>query len=657
MVSRSAGSAPPNVRDLRFDRFPAMVDSLSVGVLYCSPEGDVRYSNPAAERLVGSGRGRTIGRPLWELPDDEEHRRQLRQAFSHVVGEPHDPAPSVISGRRDREDRLALRIDWSCDRDHRGQLLGVAAVVTDVSDQKRATAALHESRTNLSDAQRLARMGSWELDLSRRDDLCSNPLHWSDEVFRIFGFEPGGCEVSNDAFFNAVHPDDREPVRRAVQQCLAGRGDYRIEHRIRLPDGSERIVYEEGRVIRDPTTGDPIKMLGIVQDISDRKAQEAALERSRERLRRVLDSVPAYVGLLSPDGRLLAVNQAPLQAAGLAAEDVLNRPLAESYWIAHSERDQQVVRESIAAAARGEMVRRDVSMQLRPGNLIVVDAVLVPIRGPDGEVIEIVGSAVDVTQRRKMEDDLQRMNLELEQRVARRTAALEDKNRELEAFAHSVSHDLRAPLRAMEGFASALREDFGESLGDEGMEYVGHIVDASRRMDMLISDLLAYSRLGRKELRLVPVGLRSAVAEAIAALQAQISETGAQIEVPNHLPTVTAHPFTLVQLLTNLLSNAIKFVAPGVVPRIRVRIEPVAGERIRIWIEDNGLGISRENYDRIFHVFERLHGVETYPGTGIGLAIVKRACERLGGAYGVSSIVGKGSRFWLELPLDRSGGP
>lgn len=229
----------------------------------------------------------------------------------------------------------------------------------------------------------------------------------------------------------------------------------------------------------------------------------------------------------------------------------------------------------------------------------------------------------------------------LEQRVAERTA-------ELEAFAYSVSHDLRAPLRAMQGFADALLEDYSSQLDSPGQEYARRIVAAAQRMDTLILDLLAYSRLGRAEMRLKPVSLAQVVEEALAQLEAEIKKKDAQMAVEKPLPEAVGHYPTLVQVIANLLSNAVKFVAPGVRPHVRVWAEEQEGQ-VCLWVEDKGIGIAPEYQERIFRVFERLHGIEAYPGTGIGLAIVKKGMERMGGQVGVESQVGQGSRFWVKL--------
>lgn len=248
----------------------------------------------------------------------------------------------------------------------------------------------------------------------------------------------------------------------------------------------------------------------------------------------------------------------------------------------------------------------------------------------------------------RLRAEIRQQQAELEQRVAERTARLQEVNAELEAFAFSVSHDLRAPLRAMQGFSQALLEDYGPRLDETGQDFARRIAASAHDMDALIQDLLAYSRIGRLELHLGTVDLASVLAAAQAQLAAEIQDSQAHIALEGPWPAVKGHQATLCQVVANLLGNALKFVSPGVPPRVRLWTEQ-ADQRVRLWIEDNGFGIAPEHQERIFRIFERLHGAETYAGTGIGLAIARKGMQRMGGQIGVQSQLGQGSRFWIEL--------
>jgi signal transduction histidine kinase len=236
----------------------------------------------------------------------------------------------------------------------------------------------------------------------------------------------------------------------------------------------------------------------------------------------------------------------------------------------------------------------------------------------------------------------------LETKVRERTEQLRERNEELEAFGHSISHDLRAPLRAMHGFSQALLEDCGDQLGAVGTDYANRIAAGSRKMDALIQDLLAYSRVTRADMELSRVSLDDVAGEALSQLEADVASSGAVVNVAPTMPNVLANRVTLVQVVANLVANGLKFVPPGRTPSIQLRAVQSNGTT-RLWIEDNGIGIDPTHHERVFGVFERLHQSEHYPGTGIGLAIVRKGIERMGGRVGVDSAVGQGSRFWIEL--------
>jgi signal transduction histidine kinase len=260
----------------------------------------------------------------------------------------------------------------------------------------------------------------------------------------------------------------------------------------------------------------------------------------------------------------------------------------------------------------------------------------------------------EVAERRRAEAALQEAKEQitayanqLETRVAERTDKLRQSLNSLEAVLYHVAHDLRAPLRAMQGFTNILLKEYVENLDDRGKDYARRISEASRRMDELLRDLLDYGRFCGVELITTKIELDKTVDALLLDFQPEIERRSAVVEVARPLGVVTADAKMVREILKQLLSNALKFVPEGRTPRIQIKSEQ-RGDRLRLWVEDNGMGIEPEHHERIFRVFERLG--QKFPGTGIGLAIVQRAAERMGGGAGVESELGAGSRFWVELP-------
>lgn len=249
--------------------------------------------------------------------------------------------------------------------------------------------------------------------------------------------------------------------------------------------------------------------------------------------------------------------------------------------------------------------------------------------------------------------EAERRILHLNQELAERVQALTDVNQELEAFNYSISHDLRAPLRAMSSFASALLNEEADRLSPQGADYSQRIVSAAKYMDALLRDLLDYSRLTREAMPVAAADLDKSVQDLLTVIDPEIRERGATLSVEKPLGLVLAHEPTVQQILGNLVGNGLKFAATDRPAKIRIYTTETAGMR-RLWVEDNGIGIRPDYQHKIFGLFERLPDARNVPGTGVGLAIVRKGAERMGGRVGVESQCGQGSRFWVDLPIPAS---
>lgn len=365
---------------------------------------------------------------------------------------------------------------------------------------------------------------------------------------------------------------------------------------------------------------------------------------------RVLDQVPLGILILGADGVVRFWNSCLENWTSLRRDEVVGTRLADRFTHfgtpSYTTRLQTIFDGGPPAIFSSQLHGSLIPAPLPGGRLRTQHTTVRAIPAGSGAGFDALFAVQDVT-------DLAQL--------ARRYREVRDRaqqaNDELEMFASSVSHDLRAPLRAMQGFASALLEDYGDRFDDLGRDYAERIVASGRRMEQLIEDLLEYSRLSRAELNAEPIELDAVVHQALQACDAGIRESGAQITVRSPLAAVLAHRATAIQIASNLVGNAIKFAQPDKPPQVEVWTEP-HGATVRLSIKDNGIGVEEDKQQRIFRMFERLHGVDSYPGTGVGLAIVRRAVERLGGRVGLDSAVGAGSTFWIELaaarPIDPS---
>jgi PAS domain S-box-containing protein len=525
---------------------------------------------------------------------------------------------------------------------------------------KERTEELRKKTALLVEAERVSKVGSWEWDVPQ------NRVTWSDEVFRIFGLSPGELRPTYEGFLEKFLPEDVERVRAILEQSYRSGQPFEFTHDIVRPDGTRRTLHARGRVEMESPAA-PARMYGTVQDVTEEKALEEheralALRASRERelarsleLEAVMESVPAAVMITRDlEGRTIVGNKFSYEILGMAPGENVSKSApggTPAYDIYINGKKTEAVELPIQrAAAMGKPVLgNELEVRRRDGSSLWIFGNAVPIFGEDGKVVQVVAAFVDVTERKRAEEKIRELNASLERRVQERTHGLEEAIRELEAFSYTVAHDLRAPLRAIKGFADLVAADAAGRLQPQEREYLGRITESALRMDSLVRGLLEYSRLSRNTLVIEPVNLGMLVEESLLQMKPELEERGAQVQVEPGIPDVLGHAPSLEQVITNLVSNAAKFVSAGVAPRMRIAAQTREGW-VRLVIEDNGIGIRSEYHARIFQVFEKLHRADVYPGTGIGLAIAKRALEKMGGRIGLESEPDHGSRFWIELP-------
>lgn len=381
--------------------------------------------------------------------------------------------------------------------------------------------------------------------------------------------------------------------------------------------------------------GNLIGFGNITRDLTERREAE-------QQYKRLVEGVRDYaIYSLDPEGRITSWNEGAQRLKGYDADEIIGKSFSNFYT--PEDAANNLPAHVLETAAReghfegeGWRVRKD-------GSRFWSSVVVTPIRDEEGALVGFSKITRDVTDRKILLDKIQQHAEELEIRVKER----EQTNAELEAFSYSVSHDLRAPIRAIEGFSDIILEEFADQLSPEVKDYLQQIVISVSRMNQLVRDLLDYSRLSRLELQLAPVNVESVIKEVRNQIDPQLRST-VSVSVDSNLK-VKAHAAVVRQCIFNLINNALKFTKPGTPPKVEIMAFKRGGF-VHIEVKDEGIGIAPQHQQRIFQVFERLHGPDEYPGTGIGLAIVKRGINRMGGSVSLHSELGKGSTFDVQLP-------
>jgi PAS domain S-box-containing protein len=388
-----------------------------------------------------------------------------------------------------------------------------------------------------------------------------------------------------------------------------------------------------------------------VPDIAERKRAEAALRESEQRFRALADNIPNLVWLATPEGDIQWCNQRWLDYTGVTAEQLR---ASELKVVHHPDYHEAVFSLWLRAVKDGVPWEDTFPLRGKDGSYRWFLSRAVPIRDESGRIVWWFGTNTDVTQLRETEIALEAANAQLQDRareletvVSARTEELNEKIEALEAFSYSRSHDMRAPLRVMKGFSDILRTDYGPRLDPAGNRCIERIGSAASRLEQLIEDVLAYSRVVRAQTKLGPTDLERLIRQLIDENPA-LQPPHADIEIRSPLASVLAHPTALTQAIGNLLYNGVKFVAAGQHPHLAIWTE-AGNDEVRLFIRDNGIGIPTQAQPRLFGMFQRFHAGQPYEGSGLGLAIARKAVERMGGTIGVESEPGRGSTFWIQL--------
>jgi PAS domain S-box-containing protein len=588
--------------------------------------------NPAFERHSGlkDAQGRTVREMV---PQHEDHWFQIygQVALSGV------PVRFV-----NRAEGLHRWFDVYAFRIGEPEGRRVAVLFNDITERRRSEEALRESTQQL----RLIFESATEYAIVVSD--CDRRVTgWNSGAQRLLGYTE--AEILGQSADILFTPEDRDARAPAQEVSLAVENGRAVNERWHVRKDGTRF-WGSGLMfpLRDREE-DLSGFLKIMRDQTAERRAEEVLRQSEERLRIAVATAELGTWAYNPTSGEIHADERARAIFGIPADATATY---EIFLAAIHPGDRQRVHELLQRVLhchdggsyhdeyRATGPDNQFERWIRGAGRVYFDESHRPV--------QFVGTVLDISDLVKAREVLARRGEELELIVAERTTQLRDTVQQLETFSYSVVHDMRAPLRSVRSFANVLSEEYGANLDEKARSYLHRIKVSVERMDALITDVLTYSRVTSTEASLTPVDLDTLVHE-IAEQYPQFQESPGSVHIHSPLPVVQGNRALLTQCISNLMGNALKFVPRDRKPHVIIRAESRQA-RVRLWFEDNGIGIEPEYRNRIFGLFQRLHRADQYPGTGVGLAIVQKAVERMRGAVGFESQPQQGSRFWIELP-------
>jgi PAS domain S-box-containing protein len=593
-------------------------------------EGRITLCNDFLLNLTGWKREEVLGKAWFDIFLPPEVRDEIKDGiFSQGIRDgaiPSHYANEIIT--RQNERRL---IQWNNTilRDQKGSVTGVASIGEDITARKQAEKALYESES------RFRLLAENSTDMISRHDIQGVYLYASPACRTLLGYEPE--ELIGHSAFEFIHPDDIPTVDQSRSNIINEPVVSTTVFRVRCKNGQYIWLETSSHTIVDKETGMAVEIHAASRDIAARKQAEEALQESEERYRTVVSSAPVVTFITDEKGIFTLSEGKGLAKLGLQPGQVVGLSAFDVY------RDYPLIVQSMKKALAGESLRNEVEVQG-----VAFDVTYTPIFDEQGKVAKVIGVSSDITERKQAEDEIRNLNAELEQRVRERTAQLEITNKELEAFAYSVSHDLRAPLRGIDGWSQALLEDYQDKLDEQGRQYINRVRSETQRMGHLIEDMLQLSRLTRAEMRTEKVDLSALARAVIERLKMEEPNREVKFDIQENL-VARGDAHLLESVLSNLLGNAFKFTSKCADARIELGQVKMEGQPV-FFVRDNGAGFDMDYSQKLFGAFQRMHKTTEYPGTGIGLATVQRVIHRHGGRVWAEAKVNEGATFYFIIP-------
>jgi len=622
------------------ERFRALADNAPLGVYRHDLEGNCLYTNPRWSEITGFSAEEAKGHGWWRVvhPDDFAG---AAAAFAQAMAGDGRYRHELRFVRPDRAVRwISILAGPLFGAD--GEVIGHVGSIDDVTERRRADEALREGYDFRNSVIQHAAEGLCVWHAVDEPPYVRFTL-WNERMHDITGYTLD--EINRLGWYQTLYPDPDVQARVKARMARSQEGEkFRaLPSAIRRADGQTRIVQiTTSRLQSGDGRG---HVLALIEDVTEKQIAETALRESQQMLRLILDTIPVRVFWKDRNSVYRGCNHLVAADSGLRSVDEIVGKT--DFDLGYKEAAEFQADDRRVMESGRPKVYYEEPVTTAQGRVIWARTSKFPLRGPGGEVVGVLGTFEDITDRKEVEEDIRRLNAELERRVADRTAQLTAANKELESFSYSVSHDLRAPLRAIDGFSQALAEDFGDLMDENARGHLHRVRLASQRMAELIDDILDLSRTARAELRRRRVSLSSLAEAIVAQLRASGPERTVEFVIEAGLEVYADESLSRV-LLENLLGNAWKYTSRK--PAARIEFGRTQQERgPAFFVRDDGDGFDMAYAHKLFGAFQRLHGLDEFEGTGIGLATVRRIVGRHGGKVWGEGQPGVGAVFYFSL--------
>lgn len=534
--------------------------------------------------------------------------------------------------------------------DTNGNLREWVGVHIDITEQKMAAQKIKDNETKLNLIIEGSELGTWELNLK------TNELNYSKKYLEIFGYKEY-VPISHADLIKHLHPDDLG-IRLKAFEDAKQTGSLQYEARLIWSDNSIHWMEGKGKMFFDKDN-QPSRVMGIIRDITAEKNHRVELEESEQKFRLLANSMAQQVWTADTQGNLNYFNQSVFDFSGLTLEQIIKGGWLQ---IVHPEDREENIQQWIKAISTGKDFLFEHRFRRYDGEYRWQLSRAIPQKDEHGNIQMWVGTSTDIQNQKIFANELERQVQERTKELAQNNIELEKTNKELEAFAYISSHDLQEPLRKIQTFATRLLDKEYNNLSENGKDYFKRMQNAAERMQTLINDLLAYSRTNTFERKYEKINLNKMIEEVKEDMQEELLQKNATLEAAQ-LCEINIIPFQFRQLLHNLISNSLKFSNPNRAPHLKIKNKIGKGIEFKnnklldsttychISISDNGIGFEQHFSEKIFELFQRLHGKNEYNGTGIGLAIVKKIVENHNGIITAKGQLNKGATFDIYLPM------